>query len=151
MDVGWLERDIEALGSAVASAGSGHRVDWRAVWSDIKAIGAGFKDTRFADRDAREEAWSRFQAIVRSVKDQQARQHERREQLASGSSRHLDRIRNMTDAAVPDSGLGRMMLTLFTGGLNVIAEDAMDALFGRQDEVYAELHRRSAILREACQ
>src|ERR1044072_2073682 len=151
MEVHALERQIERISSAVVSARSGARVEWRDLWNDIKAIRGSFKEVQFGSREEREQTWQRFQDAVAEVKSEQARQRERREQLSSGSSRHLDHIRGLVDAAAPDDGLWRMMLTVFSGGTIIFAEAAMDALFGKHDEVFAELHRRSAALREAGQ
>lgn len=146
-----LEQQIDRISSTAGAASAGNRVDWRDLWNDIKAVGAAFKETDFASRDEREQLWSRFQAAVDEVKAEQARQRQRREHMADGSSRHLDHIRSLVDAAAPDDGLWRIMLTLFSGGTNLLVEAALDSVFGKHDEVFAELHRRSALLREAGQ
>lgn len=146
-----LRREIAGLQQALNASASGSRVDWKNVWADIKGIGASFKGAEFSSREERENAWSLFQNVVGQIKEQQARHREKQEQLASGSSRHLDHIRSLTDAASPDDGLADILITVFTAGANLALKAGLDALLGHHDEMFAELHRRSAALREAGQ
>jgi hypothetical protein len=151
VDAGSLERDIDRIASAAASARSGSRVEWRDLWNEIKSTGAAFKQTQFGSREDRENAWQRFQAAVEQVKAEQTRQREQREQRSANSKHHLEHILNLVNAAAPDDGLFRIMMTAITGGTNLLLEAGLDALFGKQDEVFTELHRRSGLLREAGQ
>lgn len=146
-----LEQQIVRVSSAVGNAKAGERVNWREVWDDIKAIGEAFKSVRFPDSQQHQEAWGRFQAAVAAVKSEQTRQRERRERLAESSSNHLRHIQRLIDAAAPDDGMGDLIITAFTGGTNLIVKAAMDAVFGKEDDVFTELHRRSALVREAGQ
>jgi hypothetical protein len=151
VDPAELDRRIDRIGAAADTARSGTRVEWREVWTDIKATGAAFKQVKFPDRTDREQAWQRFQAAIDNVKTEQTRQREQRERAAADSSGHLDHIRALVSDAAPDDGLWRVVLGLCTGGISLIVETALDAVLGRSDEVYADLHRRSALLREAGQ
>lgn len=139
---------VDQIESAVEYYEEGS-IDWREIWNAIKQTGKSFKETQFASREEREQEWNRFQSTVGQVKDIQSSEFERKKQFHGASENHLFRIESLVDQSLPDSGLGQVILTLATGGLNLIGKAALDAIFGKLDEELETLKYRSQKLGEA--
>lgn len=124
-------------------------IDWRGVWDAIKSTGASFKGAQFPSHDAREREWKRFQRAVEQIREIQAAEFERRRDFRNDSENHLYQVQSLAEQSLPDSGLADMILTIATGGLNMLGKAAVDAIFGQLDEAKEELKRRSQKLAEA--
>jgi hypothetical protein len=143
-----LDLLIGQIESAVAYYEEGS-IDWRAIWDAIKQTGKSFNEVQFASHEEREREWKRYQSTVGQVKDIQTTEFERKKQFRGMSERHLSRIESLVEQSLPDSGLGQVILTLATGGLNLIGKAALDAIFGKLDEELEVLKYRSQKHREA--
>lgn len=124
-------------------------IDWRSIWDAIKRTGRSFKETDFPSREAREADWKRFQSAVERVKELQATEFENRKQFRSSSEDTLYKIERLADLAMPDNGLADVILTVASGGVNILVKGALDAIFGKLDEELESLKKRSEWLREA--
>jgi hypothetical protein len=149
MECSELERRIELLSSTVSAAISSGRGDWKAIWGDIKLIGQGFKGSYFPDLERREVAWTTFQNAVQAVKDQREESQARHKRVAERSGRHLRHILQFVEAAGPDSDWADLAMALSTGGMSLLVQAGMDAVFGPTDEARLSLDRRNRCHKDA--
>lgn len=123
--------------------------DFKAIWQQIKITGAAFKGVRFPTKDEHQEAWSRFQNLVQKVKDKQNERRSKFKEKAESSEKLRDSLIRRAENALPDSGLGDLILTLATGGINIILEQTLDMLLGPFDRRKEELIQSSRALKAA--
>jgi len=140
-----IGREIDNLRSMLPSGlFSSSKPNWKSIWVQIKKISEGFKNVRFPTKEERETAWNEFQSLVDDVKQQQEKEHEEWNKKKSESERLRDRIIRQADNAKISSGLADIILTLATGGINLI----LDAIMGPFDEKKSELQNASKQLQK---
>ena len=100
----------------------GDNWDFKGIWQQIKVTGAAFKGVRFPTQDEHQAAWSRFQDLVQKVKDKQNERRSNFKEKREFSERLRDNLICQAEYALPDSGLGDVILTLATGGISFIVE-----------------------------
>lgn len=123
--------------------------DFKALWNQIRATSAAFKGARFPSSSEHQEAWTRFQALVQRVKDKENERRRQFSQRQESSAAIRDDLLARASRVLPDdSFLTELVITLATGGLNIILEQALDALLGPFDKRKEELLRSSQLLRE---
>ena len=127
----------------------GDNWDFKALWSQIRETGATFKGVRFPTRDEHEQAWSRFQGLVHEVREKQNERRSKFDQRREASQKLRDSLIRRAENALPDSGLGDLVIALATGGLSVLLEMTVDALLGPYDKRKQELLQSSSVLRAA--
>ena len=126
---------------------AGDNWDFKGIWRQIRETGAAFKGVRFPTKDEHEQAWSRFQALVQEVRDKQNERRSKFDQRREASEKLRDSLIRRAENALPDSGLGDVVLAIATGGLSVILEMTLDALLGPYDKRKQELLESSNALR----
>lgn len=122
---------------------------WKQVWNAIKNVGASFKQVRFPLASDREGAWQRYQSAVENIKRVQNAEFERRANWCDHSETHLAKIENLASLAERDDGLFDVLVTFFTGGLNLVGRAALDAIFGKLDDARNDLLSRGRYLKNA--
>lgn len=143
--IGQLIAQVEAAAESY-TPGS---IEWREIWNAIKRTGASFKGAEFPSKKDRESAWQRYQVAVDQIKRLQEQEFEGKKRFRENSEKHLYQILHLVDLSLPDSGFGEMILTLATGGLNMLGKSAFEALFGKLDEELEALKQRSSYHRDA--
>ena len=123
--------------------------DFKALWQQIRTTGAGFKGVRFPTRQQHDESWSRFQDLVQRVKTEQGERRSTFEKRRQASEELRERLIRDVENVLPDSGLADVILTLATGGLNIVVEQTLDALLGPFDKRKEELLQASRALKNA--
>jgi hypothetical protein len=118
--------------------------DWKQIWNQVRTVGASFKGVRFPTHDEHQEAWDRFQSLVNTIKEAQAEEQEQWEEKKSRSGQYRNEIITEAEMAKPSGPLGDVILTIATGGINVV----LDALLGPFDERRRELQACSEHLRK---
>jgi len=105
--------------------------NWKAIWNQIRITGQSFKGSRFPTKEEHQNAWDKFQKLVSNVKAQQAESQKEWEKKKDESERLKDMIVSRANAARPyDSGLADVILTIATGGANLL----LNAIMGPFDE-----------------
>lgn len=105
--------------------------DWKAIWNQIKITGKSFKGSRFPSKEEHQSAWDKFQKLVSEVKSKQAEEQKEWENKKAESARLREKIVSQAKLARPyDSGLADVILTIATGGINLL----LDAIMGPFDE-----------------
>lgn len=135
---------IETLASEVEERGG----KWKDVWDEIRRTGQAFKGSRFPSAEDREAAWNRFQSVIGRVKEAQQNAKDMFEERVRESKEHLEQILSYAERATPSSGLDDMILTIATGGLNVVIREGISAILGPFDERKTELQHCSEAMRE---
>ena len=126
---------------------AGDNWDFKGIWRQIRETGAAFKGVRFPTKDEHEQAWSRFQALVQEVRGKQNERRSKFDQRREASEKLRDSLIRRAENALPDSGLGDVVLAIATGGLSVVLEMTLDALLGPYDKRKQELLESSNALR----
>ena len=140
-------RQIDRLEAMIPSGRlPGTNWDFKALWQQIKTTGAGFKGVRFPTRQQHDESWSRFQDLVQRVKTEQGNRRSTFEKRRQASEELRERL--IRDV-LPDSGLADLILTLATGGLNIVIEQTLDASLGPFDKRKEELLQANQALKNA--
>lgn len=105
--------------------------DWKAIWNQIRITGQSFKGSKFPSKEERESAWNKFQHLVNKVKVKQAENQKDYERKNDESARLREMILSQARSACPyDSGLADVILTIATGGTNLL----LNAIMGPFDE-----------------
>lgn len=131
-----VNRNISKLESMVPGIFDFGKPDWKAIWNQIRATGQSFKGSRFPSKDEHEDAWNKFQQLVNDVKTKQADSQKEWEKKKEKSARLRDMIVSQARAARPfDSGLADVILTIATGGANLL----LTAIMGPFDEEKEQL------------
>lgn len=126
---------------------AGDKWDFKALWGQIRETGTAFKGVRFPTREEHEQAWSRFQTLVQEIREKQNELRSKFDQRRESSQKLRDSLIRHAEDALPNSGLGDLMLALATGGLSVVLEMTLDALLGPYDKRKQELLQASDALR----
>lgn len=131
-----VTRNISKLESMLPGIIDFAKPDWKAIWNQIRITGQSFKGSRFPSKQQHEDAWNRFQKLVTDVKAQQAHNQKNWEKKKDESERLKDMIVSQARSARPyDSGLADVILTIATGGANLL----LNAIMGPFDEEKAML------------
>lgn len=126
-----VNRNISKLESMIPGIFSFGKPDWKAIWNQIKITGKSFKGSRFPSKEEHQSAWDRFQKLVSKVKAKQAEEQKEWENKKAESARLREMIVSQAISARPyDSGLADVILTIATGGINLL----LDAIMGPFDE-----------------
>jgi len=124
-------RNISKLESMVPGIIDFGKPNWKATWNQIRITGKSFKGVRFPKKEEHEAAWEKFQDIVSSVKSHQEADQKRWQVKKEESERIRNSIISQAQAAEPyDSGLADVILTIATGGANLL----LNAIMGPFDE-----------------
>lgn len=126
---------------------AGDSWDFKALWRQIRETGAAFKGVRFPTKEEHERAWSRFQTLVHDIRAEQNERRSKFDQRREASEKLRDSLIRRAENALPDSGLGDVVLAIATGGLSVVLEMTLDALLGPYDKRKQELLESSNFLR----
>lgn len=138
---------LDSLAKLVEEA-EGRRAKWRDVWGEVKSVGDAFKESRFPTTRDRQAAWQRFQSIIAHVKECQEKAKEYFDERVRISEYHLDQILSLAERATPSSESTDVVLTIFTGGLNVLIREGIKAILGPFDERKLELQRCNEVMKE---
>lgn len=126
-----VNKNISRLESMVPGVFDFGKPDWKAIWNQIRATGQSFKGTRFPSKEEHEHAWNKFQHLVDKVKAKQTESQKDWEKKKDESARLRDMILSQARSARPyDSGLADVILTIATGGVNLL----LNAIMGPFDE-----------------
>jgi len=140
-----VNKHISKLESMIPGLFGFGKPDWKAIWNQIRITGQSFKGARFPTKEEHEGAWDKFQKLVSNVKAQQAQDQKGWEKKKDESERLRDMIVSRARAAQPyDSGLADVILTIATGGVNLL----LDAIMGPFDEEKQMLQSCSERLKE---
>lgn len=137
--------NISKLESMVPGVFDFGKPDWKTIWNQIRITGQSFKGSRFPTKEEHEIAWNRFQKLVSDVKAQQVQNQKGWEKKKDESERLRDMIVSRARSARPyDSGLADVILTIATGGANLL----LNAIMGPFDEEKQMLKSCSERLQE---
>ncbi|MCI0561852.1 MAG: hypothetical protein MN733_25480 [Nitrososphaera sp.] len=126
-----VNRNISTLEAMVPGIFDFGKPDWKAIWNQIRVTGQSFKDSRFPSKEEHESAWNKFQSLVNKVKAKQAESQKEWERKKDESARLREIILSQARSARPyDSGLADVILTIATGGVNLL----LNAIMGPFDE-----------------
>lgn len=140
-----VNRNLSKLESMVPGLFDFGKPDWKAIWNQIRITGQSFKGTRFPTKEEHQSAWDRFQKLVSDVKAQQAQNQKEWDKKKDESERLRDMIVTRARSAQPyDSGLADVILTIATGGANLL----LNAIMGPFDEEKQMLKSCSERLQE---
>jgi len=126
-----VNKNISKLESMVPGIFDFGKPDWKAIWNQIKITGQSFDGSRFPSKEEHEDAWKKFQHLVNEVKTKQAENQKDWERKKDESARLREMIVSQAQSARPyDSGLADLILTISTGGANLL----LNAIMGPFDE-----------------
>jgi len=126
-----VNRNISKLELMVPGIFDFGKPDWKAIWNQIRVTGQSFKGSRFPSKEEHESAWDKFQNLINEVKAKQAESQKDWERKKDESARLREMILSQARSARPyDSGLSDVILTIVTGGVNLL----LDAIMGPFDE-----------------
>lgn len=146
-DASEIEALLDSLGGLVDET-EGKRGKWKDVWDEIKSVGEAFKGSRFPTVQDRQAAWKRFQSIIAHVKASQNRAKELFEERVRTSEHHLEQILSYAERATPSSESADVILTIITGGVNVLIREGIKAILGPFDERKLELQKCNEAMKE---
>jgi hypothetical protein len=126
-----VNRNISRLESIVPGVFDFGKPDWKAIWTQIRVTGQSFKGSRFPSKEEQRRVWNKFQNLVVKVKSKQAESQKDWDKKKDESARLREMILSQVISARPyDSGLADLILTIATGGANLL----LNAIMGPFDE-----------------
>lgn len=126
-----VNRNISRLESMLPGIFDFGKPDWKAIWNQIRVTGQSFKGSKFPSKEEHESAWNKFQNLVDKVKAKQAESQKDWDKKKDESERLREMILYQARSARPyDSGLADLILTIATGGVNLL----LNAIMGPFDE-----------------
>jgi hypothetical protein len=126
-----VNRNISRLESMVPGIFDFGKPDWKAIWNQIRFTGKSFKGSRFPSKEEHESAWNKFQHLVHKVKAKQKESQKDWDKKKDESARLREMILSQAISARPyDSGLADLILTIASGGVNLL----LNAIMGPFDE-----------------
>ena len=131
-----VNKNISKLESMVPGILSFGKPDWKSIWQQVKITGNSFKGSKFPSKDEREDAWTRFQKLVEDIKEVQAEDQKKWEKKKEKSAQIRNMILAKADAARPvDTDIANLILTLATGGVNLLLETIMGPFDEEKDHL----------------
>lgn len=140
-----IEQEIANLKDIIPNESfSNTKTDWKTIWGNIKIIGNHFKGARYPTREKHQQSWEQYQSLVDKVKHLQKKEQDNWDKKKNESASFRDTIINQANKARLSSGFSDIIITLATGGANIL----LDAILGPFDEKKSELQYASQQLKK---